>query len=77
MITKLEEPILMHAESEFTFMIAEYVEIEPLQNGGHISYYGKVYNYDDAELTLYNEGQWVYDVSLNIMLSKDENGNYD
>lgn len=74
---KLEEPILIQIDSESTFMIAEYIEINHITTNHQISYYGRVYNYDKPEIKQLKDGQWIYDLNLNMMLSKDENGNYD
>lgn len=58
-------------------MIAEYIEVDQHRADTQISYYGKVYDYDGFTPEREREGQWVYDLSLNICLTKDKLGQYE
>lgn len=73
---KLENPVLIDSKDDFAFMIAEYIEIDYRLADIQISYFGKVYNYDEFTPESEREGQWVYDLSLNVCLTKDEQGKF-
>jgi hypothetical protein len=74
---KLEQPMLIDSKEDVCFMIVEYVEIDPHTAANQISYYGKVYNYEEFIPKEGREGQWVYDLSLNVCLTKDKDGHWD
>jgi hypothetical protein len=73
---KLENPFLVESKDDFCFMIVEFIEVDSRMANSQISYYGKVYNYDDFKLENERDGEWIYDLTLNICLSKDADGKY-
>ncbi|MBU7316027.1 hypothetical protein [Paenibacillus oleatilyticus] len=56
---KLEQPILIGSKEDICFMIVEFIEIDQLMADTQISYYGKVYNYDEFTPENERDGQWV------------------
>ena len=67
---KLDEPVLLKSDSE-TIMIAEHIGINHKTAEYQISYFGKVYGYDNFSFTDNGEEEWVYDTTLNIALRED------